>query len=111
MLEQPFDIFHFFLFVIPGFITVWSFRYFTDSKKSRDFEYLVLSIFWGLLMILLYELLSVVTKTQVTKLFQNPYAAAIVLSLLGLLVGWIGSCLSRTRWLQKITHWLKNPRL
>ena len=103
-MEQSFDIFHFFIFVIPGFITVWSFRYFTNSKKSADFEYFALSVFWGLLNILLYELIS--SQEQTDKLIQNPYVAATVLSIGGLIIGWIGGVLSRTRWIQKIINWL-----
>jgi len=105
-MEQSFDIFHFFIFVIPGFITVWSFRYFTNSKKSADFEYFALSVFWGLLNILLYELIS--SQEQTDKLIQNPYVAATVLSIGGLIIGWIGGVLSRTSWIQKIINWLKN---
>ncbi len=105
MLEQPLN-FHFFLFVIPGFITVWSFRYFIGSKEKRDFEYFALSALWGLLMFLLYSFFS--KQENLVKLFENPYAAAIILSILGLIMGWLGSVLSRTKSFQKIVHWLKN---
>jgi len=83
------DIFHLFLFVIPGFITVWSFRYFTNSKKNKDFEYFALSVFWGLIMLLIYELVG--TKKQIEALIGNPYSAALVLSILGLTIGLMGS--------------------
>lgn len=106
MLEQPLDIAHIFIFVIPGFITVWSFRYFTNSKKSSDFEYLALSIFWGLMILLLYELIS--TNERTKNLLENPYAAASVLSILGLIIGWFGSVLSRVDWIKKMINWLKN---
>lgn len=106
MIEQQFDLFHFFLFVIPGFITVWSFRYFTDSKKIGDFEYFALSTFVGILMLLLYG--SVAKKESVAIVIQNPYVGAIVLSVLGLFMGWIGSRFSRAKFFRKIIHWLKN---
>jgi hypothetical protein len=107
-MEQSFDIFHFFLFVIPGFVTVWSFRYFTDSKKNADFEYFVLSVVWGLLILLAYELIS--TTDQVNKLISNLYAAAVAQSFAGLFIGWFGSFLSRSDWVQKIVEWLKTRR-
>jgi len=106
MLEQPFDLFHFFLFVIPGFITVWSFRYFTDSKKRGDFEYFALSTFLGVLILFLYELVA--KKESINRVIQNPYYGVIILSVLGLGMGWIGSSFSRAKWFQRIIHWLKN---
>lgn len=106
MLEQPLDLFHFFLFVIPGFITVWTLRHFIGSKEKTDFEYFALSVFWGLIMLVLYGYLS--KQENFIKLLTNPYAAAIVLSFLGFIMGWIGSVLSRTEWFQRIAHWLKN---
>jgi hypothetical protein len=106
MLEISFDLVHILIFVIPGFIIVWSFRYFTDSKKSADFEYFALSTFWGLLNLLFYELIS--RAENVKSLLQNPYAATFVLSIFGLIIGWFGGVLSRTDWFQKIINWLKN---
>jgi len=81
--------FEFLIFVIPGFITVWAFRYFTKSKKTGDFEYLGLSFFWGLIMLLIFELIG--SEESIKKLLQNYYATAIVLSLFGFIFGWLGS--------------------
>lgn len=100
------DIFHLFLFVIPGFITVWSFRYFSESKKSGDFEYFALSVFWGLVMLVVYEMIF--TKEQISQLIGNPYAAALVFSLLSPFFGFFGSALSKTNWFQRGATWLKN---
>ncbi len=41
------DLLNTFLVVVPGAMTVWSFRYFSNSNKTGDFEYLMLSVFWG----------------------------------------------------------------
>lgn len=76
------------LFVIPGFITVWSFRHVGSIKKASDFEYFALSVFWGLVMLLIYELITPLEMVQ--KLLQNLYAAALILSMIGFLFGWIG---------------------
>jgi len=101
------DAMHLFIFIVPGFIVVWSFRYFTDSIKNSDFEYLILGVIWGLLLLTFNGLVS--TKDQLTKLLENPYAAALVFSLMGGFFGWLGSMLSRLKGIKKIIAWLKNP--
>lgn len=78
-----------FLFIIPGFITVWSFRYFTHSKKSGDFEYLALSLFWGLVMVLINN--AVVPKDQFDAVVANQFAAALSFSILGFILGGFGA--------------------
>ena len=108
MIEQPLDLFHFFIFVIPGFITVWSFRHFIESKEKADFEYFALSVFWGLVMLLLYGLLS--KQENFIKLLKNPYFGAVALSILGALMGWIGSILIKMKCFQKLDYWFKNFR-
>jgi hypothetical protein len=86
--------YNFLIFVIPGFITVWTYRHVSWSdKKSCDFEYLGLSFFWGLIMLLLYGLIN--KNDSVKKLLENPYIAAFVLSGFGLFVGWLGGRISR----------------
>jgi hypothetical protein len=104
MFEGAFDVSNFFIFVIPGFITVWSFRFFRDSKKIGEFEYFVASVFWGLITLLFFEYLP--TQDE-KKLLQNPYAAAAILSFFGLLLGWIGSVVAKIKFFQKIVVWLK----
>lgn len=86
------DIFHIFLFIIPGFITVWSFRYLTNSKKSADFEYFSLSIFWGIIMVFFYGLIS--KKETFNKLISNPYLASIVLSIFGFIISLLGKIIN-----------------
>jgi len=73
------------IFVIPGFITVWSFRNFTHSKKTGDFEYFGLSIFWGLVMVLLNSLIA--EQNEFEKILGNPIAAAIAFSVIGASLG------------------------
>lgn len=42
------------LLIIPGFLTIWTYRYFTKATKLGDFEYAAWSFVWG--MILLFAL-------------------------------------------------------
>jgi hypothetical protein len=100
------DILHLFVFVIPGFITVWSFRYFTDSKKSADFEYFALSIVWGLLILVLNEAIS--SQEAFNLLINNQYAAALGSGLIGLFVGFIGSWIVKRTLFKLLINWLKN---
>jgi L-lactate permease len=99
------DIINLFMFVIPGFITVWSFRYFTDSKKNADFEYFALSVFWGLMILFFNELIA--AQDKISELLKNPFATAGAFSIFGLIFGWIGSALSRARWFQFVMSRLK----
>jgi hypothetical protein len=83
-------------FVIPGFITVWSFRNFTHSKKIGDFEYLGLSIFWGLIMVVLNSIIS--PKDSFREVLGNPFAAAIAFSFVGCILGfWVARIANKIR--------------
>jgi hypothetical protein len=73
---------HFLFFVIPGFISVWSYRYSTYSDKKGDFELLGLSFFWGIVIAGLTAFLST-DKEKVMEVMKNPYAAALAFSTLG----------------------------
>jgi hypothetical protein len=84
--DLSFDLFHIFLFVIPGFITVWSFRYFAKLPKPRDFEYLSFSVFFGLVLLVVIQWL--IGSAEFVKMIGNPYAASLVLSLFGGLGSW-----------------------
>lgn len=48
--------YNFLVFIIPGFLTVWVFRYFTKSNKRGDFELLGLSFVWGLIILVILGL-------------------------------------------------------
>jgi RsiW-degrading membrane proteinase PrsW (M82 family) len=106
----PTDIYNFLIFIIPGFVVVWTFRYFTDSNKKGDFEFLGLSFVWGLILLLLYEFIAKFTFGQsydkkIQELTGNLYAAAAVLSTLSVMMGFVGAFLSRKglfTWIKKI---------
>ena len=97
---------HFLIFIVPGFLTVWTFRYFTHSNKRGDFELLGLSFVWGLVMLLFFELIN--TQEETRKLLENSYATAIVLSCLGFIAGWLGSYVSRCRYFKKLIKLLSS---
>jgi hypothetical protein len=108
--------FNFLLFVVPGFIIVWTFRYFTHSKKTGDFELLGLSFVWGLISLLIYEALVDINcwlqiswacksgnaDQEIQAVLKNPYAAALAFVLVGLVFGWFGSVIVSWKWFQKM---------
>lgn len=75
------DLVNLLIFTMPGFFFVRAF----SKKQKTDFEYLMLSMFWGiLLLIVIYNILP---TERFIPLFGNPYAGAIVFSILGYLLG------------------------
>ncbi len=100
------DILHLFVFVIPGFLTVWSFRYVINSEKKSDFEYLALSVIWGLIMLLFFEVTH--SKESIEMLVQNPYATAMILGIFGLLFGWVGGLITKSHWFRNLVNFFKN---
>jgi peptidoglycan/LPS O-acetylase OafA/YrhL len=99
--------YNFLIFIIPGFLTVWSFRYFTESKKKGDFEFLGLSFIWGLIMLIIFQLINK-KNYPVERLLSNPYAAAVVLSLFGFISGWLGNQIIQWKWFRKLINFLKS---
>jgi hypothetical protein len=115
MFEQSLDIFHFFIFIIPGFVTVWVFRFFADSGKLGEFEYFASSCLWGVLLLAIYEFLCLIASARplIANLLQNPYSAASVLALLmmaflGFFLGWCGSIFVKTKKFKALAGWLKS---
>ena len=115
MYEELINMFHFFIFIIPGFITVWSYRFFSNSVKIGDFEYFAASCFWGLFMVAVYELVClIVSKRELIRNFlDNPYSSVSVLclfllTLLGFFLGWGGSILARNDHIRSLIDRLRN---
>jgi hypothetical protein len=79
MAESSIDLLHLLLFVIPGFVFVWSYRWLTKSKYPSDFEYFGKSVFFGLAIMLAVQLISGLEKFS--TILKNPYAAALTLSI------------------------------
>jgi len=107
--------FNFLIFIIPGFLTVWTFRYFTQSKKRGDFELLGLSFVWGLVILVAMELLMGLLyrnnyNDKIKESLENPYAAAIILSFFGIIFGWCGSHISQWSWFKELIQHV-SPKL
>lgn len=88
MPEIPIDVFSFFIIAIPGAITVWSFRLFTKSKKQGDFEYLALSVFWGLVVLFIQNFIF--PNELLKRMIGNLYSYAFISSFLGYFLGLLG---------------------
>jgi len=110
-MDFSFNINNFLIFIVPGFITVWTFRYFTKSEKKGDFEFLLLSFFWGLMSLFFTELgYSILYPTDYTikfsKLIGNPYTAALLLPMTSVLFGILGSYISKQKWFKKFINFV-----
>ncbi len=82
---------NFLIFIIPGFVTVWSFRFFSRIEKKGEFELLGLSFFWGLLiLVIILPVLKIVLKES-NEFFNNPYAISLAASFFSPFIGWSGS--------------------
>lgn len=78
----PVDLFNLLIFTMPGFFFVRAF----SNKQRSDFEYLMFSMFWGiLLLVFFYHILPI---EKFTPILQNPYSGAIALSMCGYVLGW-----------------------
>lgn len=85
---------HFLMFVLPGFIVVWSFRRLTKSKRDSGFEYFMLSFVWGFILFLFIVFLE--NKGFLDKsLLNNPYTIMGFSMLFAPILGWIGSEISK----------------
>jgi hypothetical protein len=96
---------HFLIFIIPGFLMVWCFRKFTHKEIKSDFELIGLSVFWGLINLLLWELIN--KKETVAKMFENVYSAAFFLCLFGILCSYISSWVALQEWWSGLKKILK----
>ncbi len=86
MPEAPIDLFHLFLFVLPGFVFAWSYRHFAKLGRPGDFEYFGQSVFFGL--ILLVSVQGIMGTEKFVEMIGNPYAAALALSTFGIAAAW-----------------------
>lgn len=106
MPELPIDKISFWILIIPGFILVWSFRYFTDSKKAGDFEFLGLGIFWGIMNIVLLSFMMKWGWVKIPDADMNKWGVlqglAGGLSATSFLVGFIGAQISKWPWVRWI---------
>lgn len=88
------------LFVVPGFLVVWTFRYFSKSTKQGEFEYLGLSFVWGMVLFTLVAISSMIFK-GLSNIFKNDLGAAFILTFVAPFLGWFGSLLSTWKWFKR----------
>lgn len=99
------DTMWFFEIFLGGFITVWTFRYFSSSKeKYAEFEWFALSAFWGVVVVGLVAMFP--DKAQLTTLFGNPFSTGFVASFFGFLFGYMGSRIARMKWFKWVVSYL-----
>ena len=83
------DTYYFFLIILGGFMTVWSFRHFSLSRKPLgDFEYLGFSSFWGMIMLMILVQLNS-GNPDLSEFLSNPFAVGSMLSVIGFIIGGI----------------------
>jgi hypothetical protein len=112
-MQIPFEIVQFLIFTIPGFFGVWSFRKANDSKQISDFEYLMFSVFWGIILLGFFG--WVVSKEMLTKALENLYSACIIFSLFSIFFGSIFGQINKERHLfhaiySKLLNWIKRNK-
>ena len=98
---------NFLIFIAPGFLVVWTFRYCTNSTKQGEFEYLGLSFVWGLILFFLVTILSLIIK-PLSDLLKSIFGATFILPLFGAFLGWMGSQLVRYSWFKKFEKYIKD---
>ncbi len=89
-----FEAYSYFAIILSGFVAVWMYRHSSKSQsKISDFEYLGWSAFWGLAILTSFQLIAKLFHTVpegLTKLFGNPFATGLLMSILGLVGGICG---------------------
>lgn len=110
--------FGYLLFVLPGFVVVWSYRHFTKAKQIGDFEYAAWSFVWGTFIFFLFGLcirmndaLGIESRDVVFdpnnpfELFATILGAGFALAMfLALPVGYGGAWISKKGYFQKIDN-------
>jgi hypothetical protein len=79
------EMLHLLIFTIPGFFAVWSYHRAKNKKIESDFEYLILSFFWGL--VIMAVLGWIMPGYKFELFFKNIYSSALVLSLISISLG------------------------
>ena len=91
------DTYTFFEIILSGFIMIKTYRLFQENMtKYSEFEWLGLSAFWGLIIMLTVS--SVQNNSVIMHdLIINPLNTGIVMSMFGIIFGWLASIISRRR--------------
>lgn len=88
-----FEAYSYFAIILSGFVAVWTYRHFVKSQaKITEFEYLGWSAFWGLIIIVLFQLWAKLINFNTpafNEIFKNPFATGLLMSILGLVGGMV----------------------
>lgn len=104
----------FFLIILGGVITVWSFRRASGrSQEIKEIEYFAFACLWGTFLVTAYaEIMKRTDAEQLSNLLNNPLASGLVFSFLGILVGLTSGVLERrlkiSNFLIKVCKYLEN---
>jgi hypothetical protein len=77
----------FLIFIVPGFF----FLKMIGIRNRSDIEYMILSFFWGVLLIVLYYKFIPIEKFNL--IIENPYSGAIIFSLLTIVIVFLAKIL------------------
>jgi hypothetical protein len=85
----------FFYVFLAGFMAVKTFRYFSVSKeKYSEFEWFALSAFFGIQVIMLFNMLP--EQEEAKKILSNPLGTGAFLSFIAIFSGYGASRVTRT---------------
>lgn len=82
---ESIEVIHLLIFTIPGFFAVWSYNKAKGKKIESDFEYFMLSFFWGLFILAFLGWIMPIEKFSL--FFENIYSGTLVLSFMSILFG------------------------
>lgn len=94
------------LFIIPGFVVIWSYRFFAKPKPIGEFEYAGLSFLWGIFLVASTGFILQHLAKQ-PGFNDSPYNYTFWLSIFGIFLGWIGSFVARWKRLKKFVDYLR----
>ena len=96
--------------LIPAFILVWAFRYFAGVAKTGEFEYIGLSIVWGIInMGIVGAVFSSAINNGAFGQISVPITMVIPFSFFAFVFGFVGALISKARWFKKMIKFLKDP--
>ncbi len=90
--------FNYLMFIIPGFVVVWTYRFFVKPKPIGEFEYAGLSFLWGVILFLIGMELNQILNVNIEN--ASVYSFALIFSFYGIILGWLGGFVARWKWLK-----------
>ena len=88
----------FFLIVVGGVVTIWSYRKaFRSVGDLKEIEYLAFACIWGTLLVVVYNWMPQVFFNHDIKVatINNPFVASVIFPIYGLVVGTFAGIIDR----------------